>query len=91
VGNRRRPAAVDAAARSPARWEHWVDYKRLWEAPWVLGSVLGARVVKGTAGRGGAPAAAAMARRTGAAARGWRGWREKHDPLLYTRARGDGG
>jgi hypothetical protein len=68
-----------------------VDYKRPWEAPRVLGSVLGARVVKGTAGRGGAPVAAAMAQRAGAAARGWRGWRGKHDPLLYARARGDGG
>jgi hypothetical protein len=47
-----------------------VDYKRPWEAPRVLGSVLGARVVKGTAGRGGDPAATAIARRAGAAARG---------------------
>jgi hypothetical protein len=82
---------VAATARSPARWGHWVDYKRPWEVPRVLGSVLGARVVKGAAGGGGAPVAAAMARRTRATARGWRGWRGKHDALLYARARGDGG
>jgi hypothetical protein len=39
-----------AAARFPARRRLGVDYKRPWEAPRVLGSVLGARVVKGSAG-----------------------------------------
>jgi hypothetical protein len=63
VGIQRRPAAVSAAARSPARRAHGVDNARPWEVPRALGSILGAQVVKGTAGGGGAPAAAAMARR----------------------------
>jgi hypothetical protein len=53
VGIRRRPAAVAAAARAPARLAHGVDNKRPWEVPRVLGGVLGAQVAMGTAGGGG--------------------------------------
>jgi hypothetical protein len=91
AGVRRRLTAVAAAARSPARRRLGVDYKRPWEAPRVLGSVLGAQVVKGSAGGGGTPAAAAMARRTGAAARGWRGWRGRTRRPFIRAARGDDG
>jgi hypothetical protein len=62
VGIRRRPAAVAAAVRAPERCSHEVDNKRPWEVPRVLGGVLGAQVVKGTAGGGGALAAVALAR-----------------------------
>jgi hypothetical protein len=63
VGIQRRQAAVAAVARSPARRAHGFDNARPWEVPRALG-VLGAQVVKETAGEGGAPAAAAaMARR----------------------------
>jgi hypothetical protein len=63
VGFQRRSAAVAAAARAPARWAHGVDNKRPWEVPRVLRGVLGVQVAMGTAGGGGAPEAAAMARR----------------------------
>jgi hypothetical protein len=62
VGIRRRPVAVAAAARTPARRAHGVDKARPWEVPQVLGGVFGVQVAMGTAGGGGAPAAA-MARR----------------------------
>jgi hypothetical protein len=63
VGIRRRPVVVAAAARTPARRVHGVDKARPWEVPRVLGGVFGAQVAMGTTGGGGAPAAAAMARR----------------------------
>jgi hypothetical protein len=37
VGVRRRPAAVAAATRAPARRAHGVDKARAWEVPRVLG------------------------------------------------------
>jgi hypothetical protein len=58
----RRPAPT-AGARAPARTRLGVDKARPREVLQVLRSVLGAQVVMGTARGGGAPAAAAMARR----------------------------
>jgi hypothetical protein len=40
VGDRRRPAAVAAAARAPARLWLGVGNKRPWEVLWVLGKLV---------------------------------------------------
>jgi hypothetical protein len=40
VGNGRRPTAVAAAARAPARLRLGVDNKRPWEVLWILGNRL---------------------------------------------------